>query len=70
MYSDRLFVVDAQRAAELQARHSPVYFYQFDFYDGGPSLQHIMSNTDTFFGGFLKPSLRGIRFVLYNSLKN
>jgi len=29
MASDRLFVVDAQKAAEIQAQFADVYFYKF-----------------------------------------
>ncbi|KAF4524672.1 hypothetical protein B566_EDAN009516 [Ephemera danica] len=49
MVSDRLFVVDAQRAAELQASFSPVYFYKFNF-RGGHSLTDIMTDSKKDFG--------------------
>ncbi|KAF4517161.1 hypothetical protein B566_EDAN006460 [Ephemera danica] len=49
MASDRLFMMDSQRSAELQSRHSPVYFYLFD-YRGATSLSDLMSDTTKDFG--------------------
>lgn len=44
MASDRLFVVDVERAARMQAaaRLSPVYFYRFS-YRGKHSFSEMMS---------------------------
>jgi carboxylesterase type B len=49
MIGDRLFVVDVQRAAQVQSKYSPVYFYEFD-YRGKQSLSDLMSNTNRDFG--------------------
>jgi len=54
MISDRMFKVDAQRAAELQAAHSeaPVWFYYFT-YRGEYSLSDLMTGTSNNYGTVL-----------------
>jgi hypothetical protein len=51
MTGDRHFVVEAERAARLQAavNSAPVYFYQFG-YRGRHSLSEVMSGTNINFG--------------------
>ncbi|XP_069694919.1 venom carboxylesterase-6-like [Periplaneta americana] len=51
MVGDRMFVVEVERAARLQAavNSAPVYFYQFG-YRGKHSFSEAMSGSDTNFG--------------------
>ncbi|KAF4518568.1 hypothetical protein B566_EDAN015379 [Ephemera danica] len=44
MISERMFLVDAQRAAELQSRHAAVWFYHFR-YRGRQSLSDLLTGT-------------------------
>lgn len=48
MFGDRLYVVDVERAARLQAAvtSSPVYFYKFT-YRGKHSYSELMSGGST-----------------------
>jgi carboxylesterase type B len=54
MIGDRHFVVEAERAARLQAavNSAPVYFYQFG-YRGKHSVSEAMSGENTDFGMIL-----------------
>ena len=53
MVGDRLFVVDAEKAAKMQAKsnESPVWFYYYS-YRAAQSLSDVMSGTKENFGKF------------------
>lgn len=70
MVSDRMFIVDAQRAAELQALTSkaPVWFYKFNF-RGEHSLSDLMTGTKTDYGKCPNKNLKICRKLFFTSTR-